>query len=125
MKKIEEILRQLIEGKIYKIKVQTRYCEDWSKNSTGGDYSFWYNILSREDGKFEVEYCTSSDMNYCHYCGSFHHCSGGEGCGEEPQLYTLREVIELLKKNTFSISESELYKGKRFIFIDNTEVAAE
>jgi hypothetical protein len=120
MKNIEEVIQKLITGELYKIKILTRESEDYTLSWDGGDYSFWRNIV-RRNGKFEVQYCTSSEITFCPYCGSFSHCNdSGEGCGCSPEELSIEEVRGLLQNNDFRTITCKSYS---YIFINLSKVA--
>jgi hypothetical protein len=77
-------------------KIFTRFCEDWRKNSNGGDYDFWFT--SEEDG---IHYHTSADFEYCDFCGNF-----SRNCNHEDEE---RDQLSFEEIENIVILENGLY----------------
>ena len=59
---------------------------------TGGNYGFWGTYHNLGNGKWEVEYGTTADFDYCPHCGSFNCC-----CDGIPEIVELKDVIGIIK----------------------------
>lgn len=92
-KEFKELLKELKTGSVIRI---TDYSEhDPGKSVTGGAYSYTERYKKLENGKFEVEYSTSSAFHYCPFCGQF--TSGECNCYEEYEQISLEEFAEILE----------------------------
>lgn len=84
------------------VKVHTRFPEDSGKSSNGGDYAFWAEFRPVPNNKWEVEYSTSSEFQYCYISGVFQECNSCSdydpvsGCQRQPETLTTAEVVELI-----------------------------
>lgn len=73
-------------AKVVKVFDYSDYESERSCN--GGCYGFW-TTFTRRGNKFEVTYGTTSDFEFCRYCGHFGRCD----C-DSPEIVTLDEVVE-------------------------------
>lgn len=88
---------------------RVRFCDysnyDSEKCNNGGCYGFWTDYNRLENGKWEVNYGTTADFEYCPVCGSFNeHYEGDEGCYEsdyscgEFETVTENELLKLINE---------------------------
>lgn len=87
------------------IMVDATCCSDPNHSNNGGDYIFYTAIdLIPGTETYEVHYTTSSDFEFCPYCGTFaerkwdahtatFHC---DMCNGETRKMTSKEVMELV-----------------------------
>ena len=77
-------------------KVKVVEITDWNQYESGlccngGRYSFTERY-TKVSGGYEVTYFTSSDFDYCRFCGTFHNDNGKCPCGEIPQVVSAKEL---------------------------------
>ena len=81
------------------------------KFNNGGCYGYWITYTRIENGKFEVTYGSTADMEYCHCCGSFNNHYEGDDCFYESGYscgdFTIVSEEELLNRinNTLNLSK--------------------
>ena len=103
-KEFKKILKELKEGSVITVTDYSDY--DYQYCTTGGAYSYTESYKKLENGKFEVEYSTSSSFNYCEYCGQF--INGECNCYEEYEQISIEELAEILEYAWYA-PEHEVY----------------
>lgn len=89
---------------------------DYQSNTchTGGNYGFWTDYTSLENGNWEISYGTTAEFPYCPVCGDFNDHYVGEddieySCGEFATI-TETELLKLI--NDFEESDDEYIEYK-------------
>ena len=93
LKEFRKILKGLKVGSVVSITDYRDY--DYKSCNTGGAYSYTESYKKLENGKFEVEYSTSSVFNYCPFCGQF--INGECNCYEEYEQISIEVLAAILK----------------------------
>lgn len=82
---------------VNKVRVNDFSEYEEGKSNDGGCYGFWTDYVHQSNGKWEVSYGTTADMEFCPCCGRFEDHWDGEdySCGEYEQIST-KELLETL-----------------------------
>lgn len=75
---------------------------DAEKCNNGGCYAFFTDYIKRPDGKWEISYDTTADLEYCPVCGSFENHRGDVNCPYESG-YTCGEFKVISEEELLNI----------------------
>lgn len=90
---------------------------DSEKCNNGGCYGFWTDYNRLENGKWEISYGTTADMDFCPCCGSFNDHYVGDDCRYDSEydcgefgIVTEDELLKIIDE--FEENEGEYIEFK-------------